>query len=341
MHTPVTPGLLILHGNQMEQLRAAVFQWLRQHPLAPLETDIFLVQSNGVAEWLKIALAEEMGVCAATRVALPARLLWESLPGHAGARARAARVAVRQVPADLASDAPVAVAAGRPRLRAAAPLPGRWRSPNAGCSWPSAWPTCSTSTRSTAPTGWPIGPRGATSCARRAAKPSPLTDDQRWQAQLWRAVAATSAASRARHGPRRHPRRIPARRSPPAMRRPAGCRAASCCSAMSALPYQTLQALAALARHTQVVLAVPNPCQFYWGDIIDGRDLLRAAHKRQPQRKGIDLAHDSARRTACAQPSAAGQLGQARARFHPHARRIRRDDAQARRARRQPAHRPV
>ena len=59
---------------------------------------------------------------------------------------------------------------------------------------------------------------------------------------------------------------------------------------VSALPYQTLQALAALARHTQVVLAVPNPCQYYWGDIIEGRDLLRASYKRQRQRNGHDLA---------------------------------------------------
>src|SRR5471032_3412922 len=84
MSSPVTPGLLILHGNQLEQLRAAVFQWLRNHPLGPLESDIFLVQSNGVAEWLKIALAEEMRVCAATRVALPARFLWETYRGMLG-----------------------------------------------------------------------------------------------------------------------------------------------------------------------------------------------------------------------------------------------------------------
>jgi exodeoxyribonuclease V gamma subunit len=42
------------------------------------------VQSNGVAEWLKIALAEELGVCAATRVALPARFLWEAYRGMLG-----------------------------------------------------------------------------------------------------------------------------------------------------------------------------------------------------------------------------------------------------------------
>jgi exodeoxyribonuclease V gamma subunit len=49
-----------------------------------------LVQSNGVAEWLKIALAEELGVCAATRVALPARFLWEAYRGMLGRDAGAA-----------------------------------------------------------------------------------------------------------------------------------------------------------------------------------------------------------------------------------------------------------
>jgi exodeoxyribonuclease V gamma subunit len=43
MSSPVTPGLLILHGNQMELLRAAVFSWMQGHPLAPLEQEIVLV----------------------------------------------------------------------------------------------------------------------------------------------------------------------------------------------------------------------------------------------------------------------------------------------------------
>ena len=47
MPSPIRPGLLILHGNQMELLRAAVFDWLRGHPLGPLEEETILVQSNG------------------------------------------------------------------------------------------------------------------------------------------------------------------------------------------------------------------------------------------------------------------------------------------------------
>ena len=98
MHSSITPGLLILHGNQMEQLRAAVFQWLHNHPLGPLEPETFLVQSNGVAEWLKIALAEEMRVCAATRVALPARFLWETYRGMLGRERVPRRSAVDKGP---------------------------------------------------------------------------------------------------------------------------------------------------------------------------------------------------------------------------------------------------
>ena len=74
----ITPGLLVLHGNRTETLAEAVFQWLRTSPLRPLEEETFLVQSNGVAEWLKMSLAAHTGISAATRVELPARFLWRA-----------------------------------------------------------------------------------------------------------------------------------------------------------------------------------------------------------------------------------------------------------------------
>ncbi|WP_144007094.1 exodeoxyribonuclease V subunit gamma, partial [Pelomonas sp. KK5] len=74
----LTPGLLVLHGNRAELLVDTVIEWLGRHPLAPLEEEVFLVQSNGVAEWLKMSLAARRGVCAATRVELPARFLWRA-----------------------------------------------------------------------------------------------------------------------------------------------------------------------------------------------------------------------------------------------------------------------
>ena len=48
MPTDIAPGLLVLHGNRAELLGDAVFAWLRRQPLAPLEQEVFLVQSNGV-----------------------------------------------------------------------------------------------------------------------------------------------------------------------------------------------------------------------------------------------------------------------------------------------------
>ncbi len=78
MRSDIQPGLIALHSNRSETLAQTVFAWLRERPLQPLEEEIILVQSNGVAEWLKMALASEGGVCAATRVELPARFLWRT-----------------------------------------------------------------------------------------------------------------------------------------------------------------------------------------------------------------------------------------------------------------------
>jgi exodeoxyribonuclease V gamma subunit len=59
---------------------------------------------------------------------------------------------------------------------------------------------------------------------------------------------------------------------------------------MTHVPMQTLQALAAVSKHSQVLLAVPNPCRYHWADIIDGRELLRQQRRRHPLRTGLDLA---------------------------------------------------
>ena len=77
MNTSLAPGFVALHGNRSETLLAAVAHWLAQHPLAPLEAETILTQSNGMAEWVKMSLAQTHGICAAVSVQLPVLvLLW-------------------------------------------------------------------------------------------------------------------------------------------------------------------------------------------------------------------------------------------------------------------------
>ncbi|RWF70124.1 exodeoxyribonuclease V subunit gamma, partial [Mesorhizobium sp.] len=74
----------VVHGNRLDELRSLVISLMRRYPLAPLENEIALVQSNGIAQWLKLALAEDpeddgsggCGIAAAIDVQLPGSFMW-------------------------------------------------------------------------------------------------------------------------------------------------------------------------------------------------------------------------------------------------------------------------
>src|SRR5690606_27529342 len=53
---------------------------------------------------------------------------------------------------------------------------------------------------------------------------------------------------------------------------------------ISSLPAQALEALGALARFSQVLLCVHNPCRHHWADIVADKDLLRHQYRRQQRR---------------------------------------------------------
>ena len=57
-HTaPIVPGFIVLHGNRSEDLAQTLIEWLGRHPLGPLEEEVILVQSSGMAEWMPKARA--------------------------------------------------------------------------------------------------------------------------------------------------------------------------------------------------------------------------------------------------------------------------------------------
>ena len=92
-------GFMLIQGNRLESLRGLLTTWLRRHPLAPLENEVILVQSNGIGQWLKLALATRpeadpaedatgsvadpaasggCGIAAAVDLMLPGRFLWQA-----------------------------------------------------------------------------------------------------------------------------------------------------------------------------------------------------------------------------------------------------------------------
>jgi len=74
------PGFAVIHSNELETLRDLLVSWMKENPLSPLESEDILVQSNGIAQWLKMALAETgdkgMGIAAGLRVELPNQFIW-------------------------------------------------------------------------------------------------------------------------------------------------------------------------------------------------------------------------------------------------------------------------
>ncbi|MDO8420003.1 MAG: exodeoxyribonuclease V subunit gamma, partial [Rubrivivax sp.] len=284
----ITPGLLVLHGNRTEVLAETVFEWLRRHPLQPLEEEIFLVQSNGVAEWLKMSLAAQAGICAATRVELPARFLWRAYRQMLGREAVPAQSALDKSPLTWRLMRLLPTLLARPGFE---PVAGFLRGGDPGRQlqlsqrladlydqyqvyrgdWLEAWGQG----RDVLPR-WPGQPAEA------------LPADQTWQAALWRELLATLGPQEcAGIRPRLHQRFVAALDAGTRPVTPLARRVVL--FGMTHVPMQTLHALAALSAHSQVLLAVPNPCRYHWADIIDGRELLQITRRRHPLRGGRDL----------------------------------------------------
>ena len=273
----------MLHGNRLENLAEAVFAFLARHPLGALEQETFLVQSNGMAEWLKMALAGAQGVCAATQVELPARFIWRAYRTVLGRAAVPASSALDKLPLTWRLMGLLPVLAQAPGFEPVAGFLGTAADPARRLQLAQRLADLFDQYqvyRSDWLQAWAAGDNrlGATA----------VPAGQAWQPALWRALlAALPATDHAATRPLLHARFLQALQ-PGA--RFAGLPQRVVLFGTTHIPHQTLQAIAALAEHVQVLLAVPNPCRYHWADIIDGRELLQAARRRHPLRAGTELA---------------------------------------------------
>ncbi|MBU4610790.1 exodeoxyribonuclease V subunit gamma [Achromobacter sp. GG226] len=299
---PSQTGITLIQGNHPETLRDLLVSWMTRYPLAPLERETVLVQSNGIAQWLKLALAADpsadepgCGIAAGLDFLLPSRFLWQAY------RAVLGRAAVPETsPFDksrltwrlmrlLPDVMTQAVYAPLHRfLRADTDCRKRYQLAERladlfdqyqvyRADWLAAWA------------------RGEDILipARGAHQPLPAT--QQWQAALWRALLADVA-----HGPdvaagasvagraAVHETFLEVARTHTGPR-PAGLPRRIVVFGISSLPRQSLEVLAELGRWSHVLMAMHNPCEHYWADIVADKDLLRAAAAHQSRRSGMPL----------------------------------------------------
>jgi len=293
------PGFMVLHGNRLEDLRDLLTQVLQNNPLSPLEPETILLQSNGMKHWLELALADDaaLGICAATRMELPGGYLWQLYRAVLGADAVPAHMPfdktsllwrlVRLLPA-LCDSQPVYaplkryLSGSNPArklyqlaVQVADVLDG-YQSYRA--DWLADWAA------------------GQDQLRDEKGQIQPLAEDHTWQAQLWRDIRADVGdalmeASRASV----HARFMAAlaelknSQNQSALRR-CGLPRRLIVFGISSLPMQTVQALAGLGQHCQVLMLVQNPCQYFWGDLVEGHAALRQQVRRRQQVKPLDAA---------------------------------------------------
>ncbi|MGB1220258.1 MAG: exodeoxyribonuclease V subunit gamma [Alcanivoracaceae bacterium] len=272
-------GFAIIHANRLEDLTALTVDWIKGQPLPPLVDDVFLVESNGIAQWLRLALADDTacGIAAAQQFQMPSRFLWQAYRSVLGEdqvphtspfdKSRLVWRLMRLLPTLSTDEAYLPLArflADDTDLRKhyqlserLADLYDQYQVYRA--DWLTHWE------------------QGHDSLPQANADSVPL-NGQRWQARLWRLLRDdmpadqrdTSRASiHARFLKALEQNRI-AGALPPRI----------IVFGISALPQQTLEALHALSGHCQILLLAQNPSEHYWGDIVEDRELLRRQQQR-------------------------------------------------------------
>lgn len=291
-HTPLTPGFMVIHGNQPELLRQLLVDWLKAYPLAPLENEIMLVQSNGIAQWLKQALAEDegcegggFGIATAIELTLPSRFIWKAYRAVLG-RAEIPTMSpfdkslltwrlMRLLPQIQQQ----AVYAPLQRfLRQDDDLKKRFQLAERladlfdqyqvyRADWLAAW----------------AGQRDVLLDYHGVERP--LAAEQAWQPALWRALQQDVGVANQTSRAAVHQRFLQA--AAELSDRPVGFPRRLIVFGISALPKQALDVLQTIARWTQVVLCVNNQCEHFWGNILTEKEYWRTASKRHTLKSGM------------------------------------------------------
>ncbi|MGY6630564.1 MAG: exodeoxyribonuclease V subunit gamma [Wenzhouxiangella sp.] len=284
MNHTIPTGLAIVQSNSPARLRDLLIEQLRRQPLAPLEPEHILTQSNGIGRWLQLALAQDaerdgLGIAASTVFELPARFFWQLYGTVLGEAALADQSLFDAGPlrwrlygllpglVDEAVFSPLehylagAGDAARRRWQLAGELAELYEQYQIyRADWLADWE------------------QGDDRLRDARGEYRPIDERQAWQPALWRRLLA-SVPDDQRQRSRAHLHQAFVQRLQQAAasgERIPGLPRRVVVFGISSLPAQMVDALAALAEHSQVLVCLNNPCRHYWADLIEGRDLLRS-----------------------------------------------------------------
>lgn len=67
----------LYHSNDLELLKELLLKKMQEAPAAPFAKEAILVQSQGMSHWLKLQLAQGLGVAAQIEFPLPSKFIWQ------------------------------------------------------------------------------------------------------------------------------------------------------------------------------------------------------------------------------------------------------------------------
>ncbi len=262
----------VYHSNQLDILKSLAAYLIENEPLRdPFQSEVVLVQSPGMAQWLQMQLAQQFGIAANIAFPLPATFIWDMfvrvLPGipkeSAFNKASMSWKLMTLLPGLLREEAfrPLQHYLNddddkRKLFQLASRIADLYDQylvyrPE----WLNSW--------------------------QQGKRIEGLGEAQQWQAPLWaRLVEYTRELGQ----PEWHRANLYARfiqQLENSSARPAGLPDRLFICGISALPPVYLQALQALGKHIDIHLLFTNPCRHYWGDIQDYAFLAKLQSRRR------------------------------------------------------------
>ncbi len=284
----------LYHSNQLDLLKELLVSRIRQTPLShPFDQEQILVQSPGMAQWLKLELAKAFGIAANIDFPLPASFIWDMFTQVLADVPRQSPYNKGTMSWQLMTILPALLA--RPAFAPLAAYLGgagmqeRQQEPHRDPEQVRLWQLCQKIAdlfdqylvyRPDWIACWEEGKGLGLELAD--------VSGQEWQPELWRELVARTLALGASGYHRANLYEEFIHELQKSAQLPGTLPQRVFVFGISALPPRYVEALLALGSRVdvEVHLFVTNPCRYYWGDLLDRKTLARLSNKLKP---GTDI----------------------------------------------------